>query len=147
MKNLLAVSLLALLTGCASPGKSDHDIYTEALNAHASRLPAGENSVEFISVKIVSHGMLPDRLAIAADGGANAEKLQEALLQAKASGMSSFLIIGSGTDLDLAVIKGACDEQDLSGMTIYYAGNAARRNAVETEVRKAQAAFHFISAI
>ena len=146
MKNLLSVTLICLLVGCASQQKSDKAIYTEAATQFASTLPSGQTSMSFPSVKIPSHGMLADSLAIAAGGGANATQLQQALLTAKATGTTGFLIIGSSSALDLAVIEGATDSQDLGGMSIFYSGGADNKNEIRTAIEKSKASFHYISA-
>ncbi|AZE79623.1 hypothetical protein C4J99_3854 [Pseudomonas synxantha] len=145
MKALIAAALLVTLAGCASSGKSDQQIYQEAADAHVMTLAAGQTTVSLPSVKIPSHGLIGDSMAIAAGGGANATALKQALLQAKSAGDSGFLIMGAGTALDVAIIKNAFDSVDLSGMRIYYAGNEAQKDAVRSAVEKAQAHFQYIS--
>ncbi|MBV4458061.1 hypothetical protein KVG96_08890 [Pseudomonas sp. COR58] len=145
MKAFVAVALLAVLAGCASKGKSDAEIYTEAAKAHVATLPAGQGKFSFPSTKILSHGLIGDNLAIAAGGGANAAQLKQALLMAKVGGDSGFLIIGAATSLDVAVIKNAVDELDLKGLRIYYAGGESQKDDVRSAVEKAQAQFQYIS--
>ncbi len=146
MKNLISVTLLSLLVGCASQHKSDDAIYKEAAAQFASTLPPGQTAMSFSSVKIPSHGLLADSLAIAAGGGANATQLQQELLTAKAAGNTGFLIIGSSSALDLAVIEGATDSQDLAGMNIFYSGPADNKNEIRSAIEKSKAGFYFISA-
>ena len=146
MKNLISTSLLILLVGCASQQKSDNEIYMEAATQFASTLPSDQKSMSFPSIKIPSHGMLSDSLAIAAGGGANAAQLQQELLNAKASGTTGFLIIGSNSALDMAVIEGATDAQDLSGMSIFYLGGIDKKNEIRSAIEKSKASFHYISA-
>lgn len=104
---------------------------------HAS----GKNLVSLPSVKIPSHGLFADNLAIAAGGGANAVQLRNALAAAKAAGDKGFLIIGSNGALDLAVISNAVDSQDLSGMTIFYTGDPAKGDAIGSAVKRAKSEF------
>ena len=146
MKSLIGAAFLVLLAGCASQGKSDQQIYREAADSHVMTLPAGQSTFSLPSVKIPSHGLIADNLAIAVGGGANATLLKQALLQAKNEGDRGFLIIGSGTALDLAIIKTAFDSVDLSGMRIYYAGGEAQKDEARAAVEKAQAHFQFINA-
>lgn len=146
MKHLISAFLLALLAGCASQQKSDNAIYMKAATQFASTLPPDQKTMSFPSIKILSHGMLADSLAIAAGGGANATKLQQELLTAKASGTRGFLIIGSSSALDLAVIEGATDAQDLSDMSIFYSGSSAKKNEIRSAIEKSKASFHYISA-
>lgn len=144
MKKLACTVLLIALAGCASPQKSDSQIYQEATALYVTMLPAGQNSVSLSSVKIPSHGLLADNLAIAVGGGANATQLRGALLSAKAQGDKGFLIIGSNGALDLAVISNAVDSQDLTGMTIFYAGDSTKSEAIASAVKKAKGEFHLI---
>ncbi len=145
MKKLACTVLLIALAGCASPQKSDSQIYQEATALYVTMLPAGQNSVSLSSVKIPSHGLLADNLAIAAGGGANATQLRNALWAARAAGDKGFLIIGSQNGaLDLAVIKNAVDSQDLSGMTILYSGDPGKSDAIRSAVEKANGEFQFI---
>ena len=146
MKNLLSVTLICLLVGCASQQKSDKAIYMEAATQFASTLPSDQKSISFPSIKIPSHGLLADSLAIAAGGGANATHLQQELLTAKAAGGTGFLIIGSSGALDLAIIENATDSQDLSGMSIFYSGVADKKNEIRSAIEKSKASFHYISA-
>ncbi|WP_212629778.1 hypothetical protein [Pseudomonas sp. KB-10] len=145
MKHLISASLLILLAGCASQQKSDNAIYMEAATQFASTLPSDQKTMSFPNIKIPSHGMLADNLAIAAGGGANATHLQQELLTAKASGTTGFLIIGSSSALDLAVIEGAIDGQDLSGMSIFYSGSTDKKNEIRSVIEKSKASFHYIS--
>lgn len=145
MKKLACTVLLIALAGCASPQKSDSQIYQEATALYVTMLPAGQNSVSLPSVKIPSHGLLADNLAIAAGGGGNATQLRNALSAARAAGDKGFLIIGSQNGaLDLAVIKNAVDSQDLSGMTILYSGDRGKSDAIRSAVEKANGEFQFI---
>lgn len=144
MKKLACTVLLIALAGCASPQKSDSQIYQEATALYVTMLPTGQNSASLSSVKIPSHGLLADNLAIAAGGGANATQLRGALLSAKAQGDKGFLIIGSNGALDLAVISNAVDSQDLTGMTIFYAGDSTKSEAIASAVKKAKGEFHLI---
>ena len=146
MRKLISVTFLILLTGCASPQKSDNAIFMEAATKYASTLPPEQKSMSFPGIKIPSHGMIADSLAIAAGGGANATQLQKELLAAKASGGKGFLIIGSSSSLDLAVIENATKSQDLSGMQIFYSGGPDKKNEIRAAVEKSKASFHFISA-
>ncbi len=145
VKSLVALSFLAMLAGCATQGKSDQQIFAEAASAHVMTLPAGQSKVSLPSLKILSHGLIADNLAIAAGGGANASQLKQELLKAKAAGDSGFLIIGAGTSLDLAIIENAFDALDLNGMRVYYAGGEAQKDEVRTAVEKAQAQFQYIA--
>lgn len=145
MNKLLILPLLALLAGCAAPGRGQ-DVATEALDAQPRSQPADRQSVEIPAVQIVSHGLLADGLAIAAGGGANTQQLREELRRAKAAAAPGFLIVGSGGKLDSVIIRGALDAQDLSGMTIYYAGAASQVDAIAAEVDKAKADFQYIGA-
>lgn len=145
MKHLISITLLCLLAGCASQQKSDNAIYKEAATQFASTIPADQKAISFPSIKIPSHGMLADGLAIAAGGGANATQLQKELLTAKASGTTGFLIIGSSSALDLAVIEGATKSQDLSGMSIFYSGGIDKKNEIRSAIERSKASFHFIS--
>lgn len=146
VKHLISITLLTLIVGCASQQKSDSAIYTEAATQFASTLPPNQKTMSFPSIKIPSHGMLADSLAIAAGGGANATQLQQELLTAKASGITGFLIIGSSSALDLAVIEGATESQDLYGMSIFYSGGADKKNEIRSAIEKSKASFHYISA-
>lgn len=141
MRKLACTVLFIALAGCASPQKSDSQIYQEASALYATMLPAGQNLVSLPSVKIPSHGLLADNLAIAAGGGANAVQLRNALAAAKAAGDKGFLIIGSNGALDLAVISNAVDSQDLSGMTIFYTGDPAKSDAIGSAVKRAKSDF------
>jgi outer membrane murein-binding lipoprotein Lpp len=145
VKLLIAASVLALLAGCASHGKSDDAIYREAADAHVMTLPAGQNKVSLPATKIQSHGLIADNLAIAAGGGANATLLKQQLLIAKSAGESGFLIIGAGTSLDVAILKNAFESLDLNGMRIYYAGGEGQKDAARSAVEKTQAKFQYIS--
>jgi hypothetical protein len=147
VKSLIVVSLLAVLAGCASHGKSDQQIYREAADAHVMTLPAGQNTVSLPSAKIASHGLIADNLAIAAGGGANATQLKQGLLSAKSAGDSGFLIIGAASSLDVAIIKNAFDGIDLDGMRIYYAGGEAQKDEARAAVEKANANFQYISSM
>lgn len=146
MKRLISVSLLALMAGCASQQKSDNAIYREAATQFARTLPAHQKALELPAVKIPSHGMLADKLAIAAGGGANAAQLRQALASAKAAGTGGFLIIGTNSELDLAVIEGATDSLDLGEMSIFYSGAADKKNEIRLAIERTRATFHYISA-
>ncbi|RIA31616.1 hypothetical protein DFO61_2340 [Ectopseudomonas oleovorans] len=146
MKYLISASLLVLLAGCASQQKSDNTIYMEAATQFASTLPPDQKTLSFPSIKIPSHAMLADSLTIASGGGANSTQLQQELLAAKASGSTGFLIIGSSSALDLAVIEGATDSQDLSGMSIFYSGSTDKKSEIRSAIEKSKASFHYISA-
>jgi hypothetical protein len=145
MKVFVAASLLAVLAGCATQGKSDQQIVTQALSAHVVTLPAGDGNVSLPAMKIRSHGVLADNLAIAAGGGANAAQLKDALLKAKADGDSGFLVIGAGTSLDVAIISNACEALTLTGLRVYYAGTEAQKEAARRAIEKTQAHFEYIS--
>jgi hypothetical protein len=145
MKSLIAAALLAILAGCASQGKSDQQIVLEASDIHVMTLAAGQNTVSLPTVKIPSHGLIGDSISIAAGGGANATQLRQALVGAKSAGENGFLIIGSGTSLDVAIIKTAFDSLDLSGMRIYYAGNEPQKDEVRHAIETARAHFQYIS--
>lgn len=145
MKALIALSLLVLLNGCASQGKTDQQIFNEAASAHVLTLPAGQSTVSFPSVKIRSHGVLADNLAIAAGGGADTEQLRQQLHKAKADGESGFLIIGAGSALDVAVLSNAFADLDLQGLRVYYAGGEAQKEQARGVIEKAHGQFSFIS--
>ncbi|WP_248741409.1 MULTISPECIES: hypothetical protein [unclassified Pseudomonas] len=145
MKLLIAASVLAVLAGCASHGKSDEAIYREAADAHVMTLPAGQNKVSLVATKILSHGLIGDNLAIAVGGGANVTQLKQQLLIAKTVDGTGFLIIGAGKSLDVTIIKNAFESLDLNGMRIYYAGGENQKEAVRSAVEKARAKFQFIS--
>ncbi|TWE05338.1 hypothetical protein FB481_10785 [Pseudomonas sp. AG1028] len=145
MKKLACTVLFIALAGCASQHKTDSQIYQEANAFYVTQLPAGQNSVSLPSVKIPSHGLLADNLAIAAGGDANVTPLRNALSAARAAGDKGFLIIGSQNGaLDVAVIRNAVDSQDLSGMTILYSGDLGKSDAIRSAVEKANGEFQFI---
>lgn len=144
MRKLLTAFLLATLAGCATHGKSDEQITTEAIKAQAAMLPPGQKPAELISTKIFSHGLIGDNLAIAAGGGANVQLLRQELLQVKSMGNTAFLIIGSSTALDVTIIKNAVDPIDLSGVSVFYAGSADQKDAVRAALEKSHAKFHYI---
>jgi len=145
VKKLACTVLFIALAGCASQQKTDSQIYQQATALYVTQLPAGQNSVSLPSVKIPSHGLLADNLAIAAGGGANATQLRNALSAARAAGDKGFLIIGSQNGaLDLAVIKNAVHSQDLSGMTILYSGDPGKNDAIRSAVEKANGEFQFV---
>lgn len=146
VKSFVALALIAMLAGCATPGKSEKQIFDEAATAHVMSLPSGENRVRLHSVKIPSHGLIADNLALAMAGGANAMYLKEELLKAKSVGDTGFLIIGASTVVDVAVIGNACEGLDLQGMQIYYSGTDAQKDKVRTAVEKTQAQFYYINA-
>lgn len=146
MKSFVAFALIATLAGCATQGKSEKQIFDEAATAHVTSLPAGPGSVRIRSVKIPSHGLIGDSLAVALAGGANASQLKQELLDAKSVGDSGFLIIGASTSVDVAVIGNAVEGLDLKGMQIYYSGTDAQKDKVRAAVEKTQAQFHYINA-
>jgi len=78
-------------------------------------------------------------------GGANASSLQEALVAAKKNGDAGFLIIGGNNSLDNAVISGALNNQDFSGLKIYFAGNPDQESQIQKVIERSKADFHFIS--
>ena len=146
MKSLVAVALFALLAGCATSGKSEHQILDEASTAYVASLPPGPAKLRLHSVKIPSHGLIADNLAIAMAGGANATYLKEQLLSAKRQGDNFFLIMGASTSVDVAVIGNAVEGLDLKGMQIYYSGTDAQKDKVQAAVEKTQAQFNYINA-
>lgn len=147
MKSLVALALIATLAGCATTqGKSEKQILDEASTAYVASLPPGPAKLRLRAAKIPSHGFIADNLAIALAGGANATLLKEELLDAKSLGDNFFLIMGSGTEVDVAVIGNAVEGLDLKGMQIYYSGSDAQKDKVQAAVEKAQAQFNYISA-
>ena len=145
MKSLVALCLIATLAGCATQGKTEQQIFSEAATAHLASLPTGAK-IRLHSVKIPSHGVLADSLATVLAGGANALQLKQELLNAKNLGDSGFLIMGASTSVDVAIVDNAFEGLDLKGMDIYYSGSDAQKDKVRTAVEKTQAQFHFISA-
>ncbi len=145
VKALVALCLIATLAGCATQGKTDQQIFTEAATAHVASLPSGAK-IRLHSTKIPSKGMFGDTLAIALAGDANGAQLKQDLLNAKSQGDSGFLIMGASSSVDVAIADKAFEGLDLKGMTIYYSGSDAQKDKVRSAVEKTQAQFHFISA-
>ena len=146
MKSLVTLAFIALLAGCATHGKSEKQILDEASTAYVASLPPGPAQLRLRATKIPSHGFIADNLAIAVGGGANATLLREELQDAKKLGDNFFLIMGSSTGVDVAVIGNAVEGLDLKGMQIYYSGTQAQKDKVQAAVEKTQAQFNYISA-
>ena len=145
MNKMLLISMLIFFSGCAASGKSNNEIFTEASQDLVSSLKPGETSINFRVAEIPSHGMLADSLTISMGGGANASSLQEALIAAKKNGDAGFLIIGGNNSLDNAVISGALNNQDFSGLKIYFAGNSDQESQIQKVIERSKADFQFIS--
>lgn len=143
VKGLIIACCLVVVSGCAAHGKTDQQIYQEALGAVAEQ--AGRADVGLSAVVIQSHGMIADGLTVAAGGGQNAAQLRQALHKVRQAGEPGFLIMGGNGALDTAVMKGACTGQDFSGLTIVFAGTPEQQSTIQDVVQKTQANFRFIS--
>jgi hypothetical protein len=143
MKYLILLVACLILSGCATPRKSDTDVTFEVASRLVGIVPP-EQVAEFPVIKIPSHGHPADLLAIGVGGGANVGGVRRALQAAQKQGDKVFLMIGDNRLLDAVVLGRAVDGLHLPGMNIVYANSLPISNEAEVRARIESARANYI---
>ncbi|MCU7648873.1 hypothetical protein [Pseudomonas piscis] len=146
-KYLMITGLLLAMGGCASQPaqKSQEAVLAEVAGLMSRQGQATDQPPSLLVTRINSHGLLADRVTIAAGGGQDRMNVRELFAQAAASRGARVVIFGASPALDQAIVGGALSEQRFPGVWLLFVGEPEQSRQMQASAEAAGLRYSFIS--
>lgn len=139
--------LLLALGGCASQPaqKSQDEVLAEVAALVRQDGAASDRPLSLLVTQINSHGLLADRVVIAAGGASERLNVRGLFATASASQAGRVLIVGANPALDQAIVGGALSEQRYPGVWLFFVGEPEQSRQMQALAEAAGLRYSFIS--